>query len=192
MTPGRWLCVLPLIVGTVRLGFSQTPRPRSDTTVTTGDSVAEIGNRPGRAAPDFKLKTIDGREARLSELKGRPVVLMFWATWCSPCRIEVPEVVAQHRAHKDEGLEVFAVNSTDQESMKDVRKFIAEFPMPFPVLLDKRGRARELYELIALPTTVFIGRDGVVRLVNSGPMTATVLERGVAMILERSHEPGSP
>src|SRR5207245_9191782 len=79
--------------------------------------------------------------------------------------------------------EVRAINLTDQERMKDIRKFVAEFHMPFPVLLDEKGRVRRLYALIGVPTSVFIGSDGVVRVVNPGPITKETLERGLAAIL---------
>jgi thiol-disulfide isomerase/thioredoxin len=139
--------------------------------------------RQGSVAPAFTLTTLAGSPANLSDYKGRPVLINFWASWCTPCRSEMPDIVAAYRAHQDTGLEVLAINLTDQEGMKDVRKFAAEFQMPFPVLLDEKGRVRRLYALVGVPTSVFVGSDGVVRLVNPGPITDEALERGLAEIL---------
>jgi thiol-disulfide isomerase/thioredoxin len=139
--------------------------------------------RQGSVAPAFTLATLAGSPANLSDYKGRPVLINFWASWCEPCRGEMPLIVAAYAAHKPAGLEVLAVNLTDQEGMKDVRKFVAAFQMPFPVLLDEQGRVRKLYALRGLPTTVFVGADGVVRLVNRGPVTAESLDLGLAGIL---------
>ena len=134
-------------------------------------------------APAFTLTTLTGNPANLSDYKGRPVLINFWASWCKPCRGEMPDIVAAYQAHQETGLAVLAINLTDQEGMKDVRKFVAEFQMPFPVLLDEKGRVRRLYALIGVPTSVFIGSDGVVRLVNPGPITSEALQRGLAEIL---------
>jgi thiol-disulfide isomerase/thioredoxin len=139
--------------------------------------------RQGSVAPGFTLTTLAGSPANLSDYKGRPVLINFWASWCEPCRGEMPLIVAAYAAHKPAGLEVLAVNLTDQEGMKDVRKFVAAFQMPFPVLLDAQGRVRRLYALRGLPTSVFVGADGVVRLVNRGPVTAESLDLGLAGIL---------
>ncbi len=181
MTWKSWLT----LTATAGLGFA--PTLLSSQTQTQLDTIAkpplEAGNRPGLAAPAFTLKTLAGTAASLADYTGRPVLINFWASWCKPCRGEMLDIVAAYQAHKGAGLEVLAINLTDQEGMKDIRKFVAEFQMPFPVLLDEKGRVRRLYALIGVPTSVFIGSDGVVRVVNPGPITKETLERGLAEIL---------
>jgi thiol-disulfide isomerase/thioredoxin len=139
--------------------------------------------RQGSVAPAFTLETLAGSPASLSDYSGHPVLINFWASWCKPCRGEMPAIVAAYQAHKETGFEVLAINLTDQERMKDIRTFAAEFQLPFPVLLDGKGRVRKLYAMVGVPTSVFIGSDGVVRLVNPGPITSETLERGLAEIL---------
>jgi peroxiredoxin len=139
---------------------------------------------PGDTAPAFSLKTLDGATANLSEHAGHPVLINFWATWCQPCRVELPLIISAYQAHQAAGLTVLAIDLTDQErSTKDIRKFQAEFQMPFPVLLDEKGKARKLYRLRGVPTSVFIGSDGVVRSVHPGPITEAVLQQRLKEIL---------
>jgi len=137
----------------------------------------------GSPAPDFTLKTLAGDTVRLSDYRGRPVFLNFWASWCTPCRGEMPEIITAYNAHRDARLTVLAINLTDQERMKDVRKFTDEFQMPFPVLLDQKGKARKSYALRGVPTSVFIDAQGVVRFVNPGPIANETIQRGLAEIL---------
>ncbi len=95
----------------------------------------------------------------------------------------MPEIISAYQAHRGEGLEVLAVNLTDQESLKDVRKFVAELNLPFSVLLDGKGTVRRLYGLRGVPTTVFVDSAGIVRLINPGPVSHDGLERGLGEIL---------
>lgn len=137
----------------------------------------------GDSAPAINLDRLGGGQTSLGSLRGRPVLVNFWASWCVPCRQEMPELAAAWQARRTSGLEVLAVNLTDQERLKDVEAFVAEFALPFPVLLDKRGRVREGYGLAALPATYFVDSLGVVRGVHAGPLTRSALERGLALIL---------
>jgi thiol-disulfide isomerase/thioredoxin len=137
----------------------------------------------GSAAPDFALTTLTGDTAILSRYRGHPVMLNFWASWCSPCRDEMHEILAVYDAHRVEGLIVLAINMTDQERMKDVRKFVSQLQLTFPVVLDERGTMRDRYLLRGIPTSMFIDSAGVVRLVHQGPITAEAIHRGLAMIL---------
>lgn len=138
----------------------------------------------GSPAPDFTLKTLVGDTASLSSFRGRPVFLNFWATWCAPCRAEMEEIASAYRAHTNEGLQVLAIDLTDQErKMKEVRSFVDELQMPFPVLLDEKGKVRKRYALRGVPTSVFIDASGVVRMVNPGPITSETIQRGLAEIL---------
>jgi cytochrome c biogenesis protein CcmG, thiol:disulfide interchange protein DsbE len=136
----------------------------------------------GSPAPDFSLKTFAGGTARLSDYKGRPVFLNFWASWCKPCRAEMSDIIAAYNAHKDQ-LQVLAINLTDQEHMSDARRFVDELHVPFPVLLDEKGKVRKSYALRGVPTSVFIDTNGIVRLVNPGPITSETIRRGLAEIL---------
>jgi hypothetical protein len=96
----------------------------------------------------------------------------------------MPLLVSAHRAHQQAGLAVLAINLSDQEgSTKDIRTFQAEFQMPFPVLLDNKGKARKLYRLRGVPTSIFVGSDGVVRSVHPGPITEAVMQQRLAEIL---------
>jgi len=136
----------------------------------------------GRASPLFELEQLDGGRLALGEFRGRPVVINFWASWCVPCRTEMPDLINAWRANAG-AMEILAVNLTDQEKRKDVTRFVTELEIPFPVLLDDRGKVRELYSLVLLPTTVFVDSGGMVRTVHSGPLTVHALERGLGTIL---------
>lgn len=126
--------------------------------------------KPGEAAPDFLLVLDDGRYLRLSDLKGMSVVINFWATWCGPCRQEMPELV---KAAQDPNLAVLAVDV--QEARKPVEQFAEEFRMNIPAVLDTEGKVRQLYRVPGLPTTYFVGKDGKIASLVVGPLTADVL-----------------
>jgi len=154
-------------------------------------AAAAQGAVVGSAAANFTLGLLRGGQIRLADLRGRPVVINFWATWCAPCRTEMPRLVAADSAHRADGLTVVAVNLTDQERRRDVVRFVSEFQMNFPVALDERGRVRELYKLQGVPTSVFVDSAGVVRLVQRGPLSEDSLARGLAAILPRPSNAGA-
>ncbi|HJW84505.1 MAG TPA: redoxin domain-containing protein [Anaerolineae bacterium] len=141
--------------------------------------------KQGSAAPDFTLKTLYGDTLRLSDFRGRPVFINFWAAWCGPCRAEMPEIVAAYEAHQSAGLEVLAINATQLDILDDVKAFVAEFKMPFPVPLDEDGSVSTAYSIIGLPTSVFVDAGGNVSGVNVGPMTRDVIEKYLADILPK-------
>ena len=128
---------------------------------------ADVAPKEGALAPDFLLETLDGDELRLSDLRGTPVVLNFWASWCTPCRREIPQFVATYDRYRDEGLVVVAVNL--QESPSIISRYARDFDMQFPITIDRDGEVADEYRLLGLPTTYFIDRQGTVRSVFRGP-----------------------
>lgn len=140
--------------------------------------------RQGARAPEIDLPALAGGRVQLSKLRGHPVVVSFWGTYCPPCRDEFPELVRAHAMHATAGLRVLGVNGRDQEwSTKNVKKFVDEFAVTFPVALDARGRSRQKYRVVGLPTTVFIDSAGVVQRIHMGPISREELDRGIAAIL---------
>jgi len=126
-----------------------------------------VGVEEGKLAPDFLLETLDGGEIRLSDLRGQAIVLNFWATWCAPCRKEIPQLVAAYDRFASQGLVVLGVNL--QESRSVIRSFADAFGMDFPIAIDGTGDVAYEYRLLGLPTTYFIDRGGVVRSLFRGP-----------------------
>jgi peroxiredoxin len=114
--------------------------------------------RAGLAAPDFSLARLDGATVKLSDYRGKVVFLNFWATWCPPCREEMPSMNSLYRRYKDTDLVFLAVDL--QESQNEVAAFVREAGYEFPVLLDSRGRAAALYGVQSIPSTFIIGRNG--------------------------------
>ena len=112
----------------------------------------------GKPAPDFKLGTLDGKEMSPSKLKGKVIVLDFWATWCPPCRASLPHLDKFYQEHKAAGVEVFAINL--QEDKEKVQEFVTKTKLGVPVVLDLEGKTAEPYMAQGIPETVVIGKDG--------------------------------
>ena len=142
--------------------------------------------RPGVAAPEIDLPMLTGGRVQLSKLRGHPVVVSFWTTWCPSCRTEFPELVRLQETHAGTGLRILGVNGRDQErSTKNVKEFLDAAGASFPVGLDQRGKARQKYRLFGLPTMVFVDSAGIIQRIHSGPISHDALERAVAEILPR-------
>jgi len=115
--------------------------------------------KPVKDAPDFQVRTPDDRQIRLTDLRGKVVFLNFWATWCEPCREEMPSMERLHRAYKDRGLAVVAI-SLDSQGASVVNPFVKRFGLSFPVGLDPKMAVRETYGVWAVPSTFIIDRKG--------------------------------
>jgi cytochrome c biogenesis protein CcmG/thiol:disulfide interchange protein DsbE len=139
----------------------------------------------GFLAPDFTLKATDGKTYTLSELRGQAVIINLWATWCPPCRAEMPAIQKLYDEYKDQGLVVLAVNSTVQDDATAIAPFIAQYGLTFPILLDENGDVTRAYQLRSLPSSYFIGRDGVIHeVVIGGPMAEALLRTRIEDILK--------
>ncbi|PHS15637.1 MAG: redoxin [Kangiella sp.] len=117
-------------------------------------------------APDFTLKSRDGKNVRLSDLRGQVVLLNFWASWCGPCRQEMPILDNIHNKYKSLGFSVLGVN-LDAKSKKAIG-YLKDTPVTFPVLYDPKGVTSEQYGVSAMPSTVIIDRNGNVRHLHKG------------------------
>jgi peroxiredoxin len=120
----------------------------------------------GEKSPDFTLKSRDGGNIRLSEQRGNIVLVNFWASWCGPCREELPAFEALYQEYQDMGVEILAVNVDDEAEKANV--LLQDIEVSFPVLFDTSGEVSKLYDVNAMPTTVMIDRDGNVRLLHPG------------------------
>ncbi|AIM15044.1 MULTISPECIES: peroxiredoxin [Neobacillus] len=129
-------------------------------------SAAKEGLSVGAKAPDFELKTLTGDSVKLSDLKGKKVMLNFWATWCPPCKEEMP---AMEKLHKEAGedLLILAVNI---DPHLDVQGFVNENKLTFPILLDTDDTVNEKYQILSIPTTYFIDSKGIIQHVSLGSM----------------------
>jgi thiol-disulfide isomerase/thioredoxin len=136
----------------------------------------------GATAPEFTLTDIRGEPVSLSSTLRQPVLINFWATWCGPCRVEMPLIEAQYQANKDKGFRVYAVDFDEPQEV--VADFVSAFGLTFDVLLDPGGLVNDLYKVQAYPTSYFVGADGVIKVVHIGQMTETQLDDYMTRLLQ--------
>lgn len=117
-------------------------------------------------APDFSLQSMDGGMVKLSDLRGQVVMVNFWATWCGPCRQEMPHLEALYQRYGDLGFTLLGVNVEEDSSGAD--EFLAETPVSFPILFDPENHVSELYDVVAMPSTVLVDRSGNMRFIHHG------------------------
>lgn len=129
----------------------------------SGTALADISQGP---APDFTLKSSDGENLKLSEFRGEVVMINFWASWCGPCRQEMPLLDELYSQYQPLGFTILGVN-VEEDSSK-AKKLLKDIPVDFPVLFDNKSEVSKLYNVVAMPSTVLVDRDGNVRYLHQG------------------------
>ena len=159
-------------VGVCMLGLQiwLKPRPSADEINRQARDARDAAAWRGRVAPDFELTLLDGSSFRLSDNVGRHVIILnFFATWCGPCRAEMPELQRYQQAHRDEGVILVGIDAEEKHTVVD--QFVRELKLTFPIGIDGSGDLMKLYGVSAFPTTVLIGADGRVKLYETGAIS---------------------
>lgn len=153
-------------------------------TPATAGILGDIGNvQLEQEAPDFTLPTLTGTDIKLSDLRGRPVLLNFWATWCAPCRVEMPELEAAYQSHTADKLAIIAINREETAAL--VEPFVTEMGLTFDIALDEKAEISNLYGVFNMPTSYFLDGSGRVVAIHRGPMSEQQIEEYVQLAMER-------
>jgi peroxiredoxin len=159
-------------------------RPGAAASQSVTPTAAATGDPPkvGKPAPDFELTMIDGTKARLSDYKGKPVWINFWASWCPPCRAENPDIQDLYNAHKDaDGLVLLA--PAIGEGRDSVAGYMQRADLHYPVGVDSDTQIAADYRVLGIPTHIFVDREGIVREIRVGAMSKKTMEKKLAQII---------
>jgi len=137
----------------------------------------------GRLAPEIAGRDLDGQPFSLTALKGKPLLINFWATWCTYCKREMPLLNAAYQQHRAAGLQMLALNTGDTADAATIDRFRKDLKLDMPVLIDP-GNIGQTYNVAAFPTTVFVDREGKIALIFYGEMKEATLAQGLALILK--------
>ena len=175
--------LIGLAVGLIVLFGLPTPGEVSITAPRGPGTPEVIGASPytGAVAPDFKLQDLGGNTITLADAKGHPLLINFWATWCVPCRIEMPAIESRYQSLKSKGLLVYAID--DAESKDVVQAYVESLDLTFTILLDPDSAVNDLYQIRGYPTSFFIDGDGQIWVIHIGAMTEAQLDDNLSKIM---------
>lgn len=146
------------------------------------DETISEGLSPGEIPPDLELKTLEGQTIRLSDYQGKKVILNFWATWCPPCKAEMPHLENYYKTKaKKQNVEIIAVNLTNAErgsnKLETVKSFADEYGLTFPIPMDETGEVGNTYQTITIPTSYIIDSKGTIHEKIIGPMDEEMIKK---------------
>ncbi len=150
-----------------------------------GGTVA--GQMKGQPAPDFDLQSLDGKNMKLSDFRGKAVLLNFWATWCGPCKIEMPWFVELQKEYGPQGFQIVGVAMDEDASSEDIAKFTKELGVNYPILLGKDSVGQSYGGVGVLPTTFFIDREGKLVAREFGLQSRSVFVDHIKEALNQGH-----
>lgn len=172
----RWylLIVAVAVAGSGWIYFTRVPDD--------ADIAAQVAAHVNFRAPEFTLTALDGKPVSSSDLRGKVVLVNFWATWCPPCRSEMSDIQSAYQAHRDD-LVVLAIN--EAEGNDAVKQFVDELHIALPILFDRDGAIGRRFQVLALPTSFLIDREGVIRAAHIGQMDRAYIETQIAELAGR-------
>lgn len=186
------LVVLVLVIASCSgAGAQNTTKSAPKEALTEGVYLVDVASvtrsaappREGDEAPNFVFVSDDGQEFALSDFRGHPVVINFWATWCPPCRMEMPSLDQAYHTYKEKGLVLFAVD--EMEKRADVLAFRKEMKVSLPMVLDTQGLVGRTYLVRGLPTTFFVDKTGHVVVRWTGMLTEDALQRNLQTLFNQ-------
>jgi peroxiredoxin len=146
-------------------------------------TAVKVGFKVGESAPDFELSSLDGRTARLSNLRDKPVLLNFWTTWCAPCRVEMPWLVELDQQYRSQGVQIIGVSLDHPDAEQDVARFIAQVGVHYIILIGDSSVADTYGGVRFMPQSFFIGRDSKITKTSLGLTNKHDLEEGLRALL---------
>ncbi len=186
-----WALILIIVILSAFLGhqwlskrYASENITKVETTPAENQNAQETSDQ-NNMAPDFTVTDMNGNEAKLSDYLGAPIVLNFWASWCSPCQSEMPEFQSVYESNDlDVAFLMVSVTDGDRETLQSAREFIDEEGYTFPVFFDTELSAADAYGVMSIPVTYFIDAQGYIVAVANGPIDEDTLLEGIGMIAE--------
>lgn len=175
------ICLFAALIVLAAFGYAGKNAGQTDTSGTP--TKVKVGIQKGDQAPPIILHDLKGNKVKLSDLRGKTVLINFWATWCPHCKQEMAALEKYYQRHHTKGFTILSVNDlTAEKNRKAVERFVNQKKMTFPVVLDADGKASDSYRIGGLPTSFFIGPKGKVQAENVGPLTYKFIDHTVKMI----------
>ena len=183
ITPGRVIVALVAVAAIVAIDLALDPSLLNGSSTASTDVLGSSSSVPrvGQPAPDFQLPDLDGKTVKLSDFKGQPVWINFWATWCPPCRAETPDVEAAYEQNHPRGLTLLAISVG--EDAATVRTYVKSAGMTSTVLLDSSEAVASRYGVNGFPTHLFIDKTGVIRDFVSGGLSRSSITQRLTLIM---------
>lgn len=173
LKPVLIIIIFALLIG-LALYTAQNDKDEADNAPVTEKNT---GLKPGSTAPDFTLNALDGKQISLTDYRGKKVILNFWATWCPPCREEMPEMQRFYKEYEQQDVEILAVNLEYSETKPEkIRDFVKEYDLSFPIPLDERNTIGKQFRAVSIPTSYFIDERGIIQKMHIGPMDYEFME----------------